>query len=514
MRQIAVEVKTGNQQMFQNKNEICMQMIELENTTSQQFLFICFLFFFYLVLSFPEVNFAVAPVDELAVNFDSRLETVTEDITAQVLGSEKKVVITVIDLLNHETQERDAMTDLLEEKLTDLLYKKLPNQVVPYFETVYLRLEWRSTFPEIQHDPLTEDIAKLTDADWLLTGTHETIDGLFSVRLELYDLVSGDLLWQIVIGKDRTIETDLEAKKLEEKTVQRIKQNSAVLPPQNVSPVPTPLFPQVFQDPVLEQEKTGESDAKFVSALSTDIVEGVRKIPEGMVIINEGEFLMGSDLGDEDELPDHLVFVQSFYLDQHEVTNADYNKCLKCERGHGGFDTVDPQQPVVYVDWKNADAYCQFQNKRLPTEAEWEYAARAGSEDAYSFGNNISLLENYAWLKSNTVDAGLWGAKTVGSKKPNRWGLYDLYGNVMEWVQNYYMPDYFASARQPENHKGLSAPAVEKYPLRVVRGGAWGGLHDAGTPAGVRAAKRYAFVEWTRSFQIGFRCAMDFPETK
>ena len=500
--------------MFQNKNQICIKKIRLEDSTPQLFLFIFPLFFFCLLLSLPRINFAVSPVHESAFNFDSELETVTEDITAQILESEKKVVITVIDLLNNETQERDAMADLLEEKITDLLYKKLPNQVVPYFEIVYLRLEWRNTFKEIQHAPLTEDIAKLTDADWLLTGTHETIDGLFSARLELYDLMRGDLIWQTVIRKDRSIDDDLEANKLKDKTVQRINQNSAIISPQKVSPVPSALFPQVFQNSVLEQEKGGESEAEFMSVLSAEPVEGVQKIPEGMVIIDKGEYLMGSYLGDEDESPDHLVFVSSFYLDQHEVTNAEYSECVECKRGHGGFDTVDPRQPVVYVDWENADLYCKFQSKRLPTEEEWEYAARAGSEDTYSFGNNISLLENYAWLKSNTIDSGLWGAKTVGRKKPNRWGLYDMYGNVMEWVQNYYISDYLASGRQPESHKDTTATAVEKYTLRVARGGAWGGLYDAGTPTGLRAAKRYAFAEWTRSFQIGFRCAKDISFAK
>ena len=236
------------------------------------------------------------------------------------------------------------------------------------------------------------------------------------------------------------------------------------------------------------------------------------QIPEGMVKIPEGEFLMGSYSGEEDELPDHLVYIKSFFLDAHEVTNEAYSRCHECERGSGGFDTFDRQQPVVYVDWKNAESYCNSQNKRLPTEAEWEYAARAGSYDKYSFGNNISLLENYAWLKSNTVDKGLWGARKVSGKLPNRWGVHDLYGNVMEWVQNYYTPDYFPYIREPDLHNGLNSPADNEYPLRVVRGGAWGGLHDAGTPEGVRSAKRYAFTEWTRSFQIGFRCAMDIPE--
>ena len=135
--------------------------------------------------------------------------------------------------------------------------------------------------------------------------------------------------------------------------------------------------------------------------------------------------------------------LKAFYLDQHEVTNEAYSKCIECERGSGGFDTFDPLQPVVYVDWKNADAYCKSQNKRLPTEAEWEYAARAGSAGEYSFGDNLLLLENYAWIKSNTVDKGSWGAKKVSGKQSNWWGVHDLYGNVMEWVRNYYTTRLF-----------------------------------------------------------------------
>ena len=236
------------------------------------------------------------------------------------------------------------------------------------------------------------------------------------------------------------------------------------------------------------------------------------KIPDGMVKIPEGEFIMGSYFGEEDELPDHLVYIRSFFIDSHEVTNEDYSRCIQCERGSGGFDTYDSQQPVVYVDWKNAESYCNSQNKRLPTEAEWEYAAGTGSYEKYSFGNNISLIENYAWLNLNTVEKGLWGARKVSVKLPNRWGLHDMYGNVMEWVQNYYTPDYFPYIREPDLHNGKNSPIEKEYPLRVARGGAWGGLHDAGTPEGLRSAKRYAFAEWTRSFQIGFRCAMDIPE--
>ena len=499
--------------MNQSENEnLIKKSVGLKIPSSSLFSIVV-LSFCSLFLIFYEVIFGAPSSTETLAIFDSKLEIAAENIAKQVFESEKKVLIAVVDLFNYETQEHDLKAEALEEQLTDLLYEKLPNQVIPYFEIVYLRLEWKSRFPDILHEPLTEDIAKLTDADWLLTGSYESIYGLLSVRLMLYELKSGNLLWQTVVGSKR-IEENYEEESIPEETiVERKEQKSSDLFPQTITQFHAPLLPTVSQQPPWEQEMAAQQKPGFIStlipALPPPVEKEVQIIPEAMVLISEGEFLMGSDFGDEDELPDHLVFINSFYLDQHEVTNADYSKCLACERGHGGFDTVDPQQPTVYVDWKNADAFCEFQHKRLPTEAEWEYAARAGSESEYSFGDNINLLENYAWLETNTSDLGLWGARDVSTKMANQWGLFDLYGNVMEWVQNYYTQNYFASVRQPTNPKGPSLAEDEKYPLRVVRGGAWGGLHGAGTPAGVRAAKRYAFVEWTRSFQIGFRCAMD-----
>jgi len=268
----------------------------------------------------------------------------------------------------------------------------------------------------------------------------------------------------------------------------------------------------VEKDLVKEDELLEEFQTEFFTEKPLQTEKEEQQIPAGMVKIPDGEFLMGSFYGEEDELPDHIVQVKGFFLDAQEVTNNDYSRCSACERGSGGFDTYDSQQPVVYVDWKNAKLYCVSQNKRLPTEAEWEYAARAGSNEKYSFGNNISLLENYAWLKSNTLEKGLWGARKVSEKLPNRWGLHDMYGNVLEWVQNYYTQDYSPYIRSPLLHNGLNSPIEKEYPLKVARGGAWGGLNDAGTPGGLRSAKRYAFSEWTRSFLIGFRCAMDIPE--
>ena len=466
--------------------------------------------FFFI---FYEVIFgAPSSIETLAI-FDSKLEIAAEDITAKVLLNQTKVVLAVVDFFNYETQERDKKAEALEEQLTDILIEKLPKQVVPYFEIVFIRLEWRSRFSEILHEPLTEDIAKLANADWLLTGTYETIDDLLSVNLILYELQSGDLLWQTVVGKERNEENELEEIIHDETVLQNLEQPSLDIPSQIVAKFHAPFFPPVSQQNILAGESSSLDKPNFRSSLIPHLIPPVKakgpEIPEAMVLISGGEFLMGSDLGNGDELPDHFVFIESFFLDQHEVTNDAYSSCLSCVRGHGGFDTTDPQQPTVYVDWNNAKSFCENQNKRLPTEAEWEYAARAGSEGEYSFGDNVSILQEFAWLETNTVDLGLWGAKIVSTKKANPWGLFDMYGNVMEWVHDYYTQDYFASARQLNNPKGPNLALDEKFPLRVVRGGAWGGLHDAGTSQGLRSAKRYSFVEWTRSFQIGFRCAMD-----
>jgi len=413
--------------------------------------------------------------------FNTSLKIAARNIANQVLAKDEKIVITVFDILNLETQVRETKGDLLEEQFTELLFEMIPDHVVPYFEIVSLRLEWRSRYPEIKQEQLTENILKLTDADWLVTGTYDNNLDSINVSLKLFDLSNGNIIWDTVI----------KSKKVDETIVQKL---------DNLNPIRNDLERDFFL----------KSNTKYSSSrISSQDKDELLRIPKGMVKIPEGEFIMGSDFGGEDELPDHLVSINSFYLDKYEVTNLDFKRCEICERGTGGFDTRESEKPVVYVDWLNAVSFCKSKNKRLPTEAEWEYAARAGNKGKYSFGEDLELLENFAWFETNTVNVDQWGAKKIGSKKANKWGIFDLHGNVMEWVQNYYKSDYFASVRQQKNPIGPLTPLNTKYPLRVVRGGAWGGLNNAGSPEGVSVSKRYAFVEWTRSFQIGFRCAMD-----
>ena len=223
----------------------------------------------------------------------------------------------------------------------------------------------------------------------------------------------------------------------------------------------------------------------------------------GMALLEGGSFQMGSLEGEDDEWPTRQIELASFYLDVHEVTNADYAQCSECMRGYGGFDTTLPEQPVVYVDWENSARYCASIGKRLPTEAEWEYATQAGS-DVENSDSVLAELREQAWFEMTSQD--LRSAAVVGQRQPNAWGLYDLQGNVMEWTADWYAPYDQAKLQNP---KGPEAPPNPTYPQKVARGGAWQGLFGRATEAGLRSSRRYGLAAWTQAFNLGFRCAAD-----
>ncbi len=231
-----------------------------------------------------------------------------------------------------------------------------------------------------------------------------------------------------------------------------------------------------------------------------------------MVLIPAGEFLMGSKPADGavgiqigvDELPQQRVFLKGFFIDRYEVTNSRYLAYVEATGAYRpatwkGGRLPDGQEnfPVVDTDWYDARAYCAWAGKRLPTESEWEKAARGTDGRLFPWGNQFDLK------KANTMESGLGWTKAVGSYPDNvsPYGVYDMIGNVAEWVDDWYHP-YPGST--------LMRDAFGKHP--VLRGGSWA------TPVYPfsRVAARLPFEQrpsnersdhWHTGFDKGFRCA-------
>lgn len=176
---------------------------------------------------------------------------------------------------------------------------------------------------------------------------------------------------------------------------------------------------------------------------------------------------MGSDQGDPDEKPVHKVIIsQPFYLGKYEVTQGEWVAVMGTNPSHF---KGDPKRPVERVSWRMVQEFIRRLNAkeghnkyRLPTEAEWEYAARAGARTRYSFGDDETVLDQYAWYYKND------GGRThpVGQLKPNAWGLYDMQGNVWEWVQDWRGPYLGGTTIDPQGPLMGNA--------KGYRGGGWG----------------------------------------
>lgn len=217
-----------------------------------------------------------------------------------------------------------------------------------------------------------------------------------------------------------------------------------------------------------------------------DPVEIVTKSGIEMVYLPGGEFQMGSAQGDADEAPTHRVRVSALLMDKFEVTHEMFAKVQLPDPSHW---PDSPKKPVERVRWRDAKQYCNerslleglkpcYDEKsmdwncdytangyRLPTEAEWEFAARAGTDTAYEFGQPDKLRQ-YAWFNGNADQK----THPVGQKKPNRWGLFDLYGNVSEWCEDVYSATYYKESPVPDPQ---GPPNPGKDVKRVIRGGSW-----------------------------------------
>jgi formylglycine-generating enzyme required for sulfatase activity len=205
---------------------------------------------------------------------------------------------------------------------------------------------------------------------------------------------------------------------------------------------------------------------------------------------------MGSERGDDDEQPVHtVVLTKGFWIGRYVVTNDDYRRFMEAKKGTVGTPKYwddrkfnQPKQPVVGVSWHDAAAYCEWAKGRLPTEAEWEYACRAGSQYEYCFGDDESQLGEYGWY---AVNSG-WAPHPVGGRKPNAWGLYDMHGNVWEWCRDSKRTYEKKNVKDP-----IGAATVES---RAIRGGSWS--NHAGN---VRCAYRNQSSPGIQFDYLGFR---------
>lgn len=253
-------------------------------------------------------------------------------------------------------------------------------------------------------------------------------------------------------------------------------------------------------------------------------IEGVPVVQTAggpMVQVPAGTFRMGSRHGQADAGPVHEVTLDAFLMDVHEVTQAEFARLKMPNPSH--FKGAD--LPVEQVTWTLAAEFCnkrsqaeglqacyndkgecdfQASGYRLPTEAEWEYACRAGTDTEWSPGSDERGLGDHAWYAANAGQT----THAVGQKKPNRWGLHDMHGNVAEWCNDAYAKDYYATS-PPRNPTG---PAEGT--LYVLRGGAWNSKADTLRSA-QRAGENPGFADacFARD-TIGFRCVRKPPAAK
>ncbi len=236
-----------------------------------------------------------------------------------------------------------------------------------------------------------------------------------------------------------------------------------------------------------------------------------------MILVPAGTFIMGD--ADEVDAEPHEVTIRSFFIDQNLVTQDQYQKIM----GENPSRWKAGENPVEQVRWSDAVRYCNKRSEleglkpcydlttwkcdftangyRLPTEAEWEYACRAGTTTAYYFGENPTKIGDYAWFDRNSGGH----PRPVGQKKPNAWGLHDMAGNLWEWCNDFYEVDYYTKSPK-QDPKG---PDDGK--TKVVRGGAWRFGAD-NCRAGYRYNESPGYADVCFGYDIyGFRCARNVP---
>ena len=261
---------------------------------------------------------------------------------------------------------------------------------------------------------------------------------------------------------------------------------------------------------------------KTMKTLTLDLGKGVTM---KLVLVPAGDFLMGGKFkpaeavkrfgGKENhyasEHPRRKVTItKPFYMGVYEVTQAQWEAVMDSKPYDGKMVTkIGPDYPASWLTWTEAGEFCSKLSKKigkqvaLPTEAQWEYACRAGSDTAFCYGDDPKKIGDYGWLGSNMVDnqKAKTYARKGGLRKPNAWGLYDMHGNIWEWCRDWYDAKFYASG------KNADPVCVKKGKTVTSRGGSW--YND---PIHLRSAARNSWTGPTyRHYNYGFRVIVAQP---
>ena len=299
--------------------------------------------------------------------------------------------------------------------------------------------------------------------------------------------------------------------------------------PENLTTVPGTIEQPKNRTTITGPFTLGDITIELTWADGTQTLE-YTVVPEGMVMIREGEFQMGNDseAAADNEKPVHTVFLDSFLIDTQEVTVKEYREFVE-ETGHPPPDweivseyAPTDKHPIVNVSWHDAMTFAAWAGKRLPTEAEWEKAARGGSvAKIYPWGNltpngkqcNFAdkNLTHY-WWADKKADDGYAFTAPVGSYPKNGYGLFDMGGNVWEWCLDEYDAGFYTVSEGVNPISGANTPqeVIESFESvesnRVLRGGSW-----LVTAPNVRNSTRFMLMPESTNYSVGFRCVMNLP---